>query len=304
MKSFFTFIRSFFSIGFLGLIFLFMALALFIGAFSTVITFNSFDITFQRIDALSALEGEVSSNLREMEINESYYAYAMEYGTPVTDELEKVNSYAAQVTQTIDSLIAEGHFTAELSYTYTEDYTQMINDFRTALEQHQQTFQQVVSAYQAEDYENARNILQESASENTDLQAMLKDIITLVNAERMDAAQTFPSDIVFAIQGTSIALIAILLLALWGYRGIALLAQPLINLTNAVIATGGDQYRPELTGAERKLRNPAGRMARSLDAFAKATQQRDAAQKQEINDLREKLYESRRSRLKISGPSR
>lgn len=303
MKNFITLIRSLFSIGFLGLIFLFMALALFIGAGSAVINFDSFDITFQRIEALSALEDQVSNHLRSMELNEVYYAFAMEYGYDVTDELEQVADHAAQMNQSIDDLMNNGHFSDELSYTYTDDYTQTINEFRDALEQHKLTFQKVVEAYEAEDYENARIILQESANENANLQAILRSIINTVDSERMTAAQEFPSDITIAIQGISIALITILLLALWGYRGIALLAQPVINLTNAVIATGGDKYRSELTDTERKLRNPAGQMARALDSFAKTIEKRDAAQKQEINDLREELYESRRSRLKISGPS-
>lgn len=301
MKSILTIFRSFFSIGFLGLIFLFMALALFIGAFSAVINFLSFDTTFQRIEALTILEDQASNHLREMELNEVYYSYAMEYGTPVTDELEKAAEHAVQINQIFDDLIDQGHFTEELSYIYIGDYTQTISDFRETLETHLLTFEQVVSAYEAGDFDTARLTLQESANENTDLQAMLKDIIMLVNAERVDAAKEFPSEILTAIQGTSIALIVILLLALWGYRGIAMLTQPLINLTNAVIAIGGDRYRPELTTRERKLRNPAGQMARALDAFAKSIQQRDAAQKQEVNDLREKLYKSRRSRLKISG---
>jgi hypothetical protein len=129
---------------------------------------------------------------------------------------------------------------------------------------------------------------------------MLEDIITLIDSDRMGAAQQFPADITFAIQGISIALIIMMLLALWGYRGISLLTQPLTDLTNAVIAIGGDHYRSELLEKVSRLRNPAGRFARALEAFAQAIEQRDGSLKQEISNLRERLYESRRSRLKIS----
>jgi hypothetical protein len=302
MKNISTIIRSFFSMGFLGWILPFMAVALFFGAYPVISHFQAFDKVWQRVDALTVLENQVSNHLQEMELDELRYIYAMEYETPVADELETAADHAAQINQLIDDLVAAGHFTAKKEY--SAESIEMLSEFQNDLGGHQKTFEQVALAYQSDDTETAQEYLTESESENADLQILLKDIIANVDADRTDAVRQFPSAMTAAIQSASIALIIMMLLALAGYRGIALLTQPLTNLTNAVVAAGGDRYRTDLTAAERKLHNSAGIMARALDIFAKAIEQRDAAQKQAIADLRERLYESRRSRLKISGPGR
>ena len=305
MKSMLTFIRSFFSIGFLGLVFALMTIAILIGAASATLNFSSFETIWRRIDALTALEDKAAVALREMELNELYYAYALDYGTPLTDELEKVTKDAAQVNQVFDDLIDQGHFTPTLGY--PEEAMPYVDDFRSQLAQHLQTFDQVVLVYQEAartgDYETAYQLMDTAQEQNAGLQDMLKQMIFFLDADRMQASQAFPQDISTAIWGTGFALISLLLMALWGFRAINQLLQPVVDLTNAVVAIGGDQYHPNLLAKILSQGSPVGRFARDLDKFAKTIEQRDAALKQEVASLRQQFYEARRRRLKIATPS-
>ncbi len=295
-------IRSLFSMRGLGLIFMLMALAILVGSFAAIANLISFDRIWQRVDALAALEDQVSVHLREMQLQELYYTYAIDYETPLSDELDKAANHAAQIDRILDDLVAAGHYGAEKGYAQEE--IGMFNDFRALLAQHRQAFDRMVQTYESGGVEAAIEGIIAIQEENDELQSMLGELIAFLDADRLAAARVFPEYASFAILGASIALVATLLLALWGYRAIALLTQPVVDLTNAVIAIGGDQYRPELLGKMLKQGGPPGRFARALDAFAQAIERRDASLKQEIDSLREQLYESRRRRLKISTPTR
>ncbi|MFN2166841.1 MAG: hypothetical protein ACK2U9_11345 [Anaerolineae bacterium] len=294
-------IRSLFSMGLLGWVFLFMALAIALGSYAALSNLDSFEVTWERMDALAALEDQVSVHLREMQLNELYFAYAIDFETPLTDVRDEVAYHAAEIDQILDDLVADGHFTEELDY-YPEDID-LLGEFRALLDQHGQSFDEVVQTYESGDVDAAIDDILWLEEENYELQWRLDELVTNLDADRLDAALLFPEDIAFALRGASIALVVMLLLALAGYRAISQLTQPVMDLTNAVIAIGGDRYRPELLGNLLKKSGPAGRFARALDAFAWAIDDRDASLKTEIADLREQLYESRRRRLKISGPS-
>lgn len=294
-------LRALFSMGSLGWIFLLMALAIFVGSFAAVGNFLSFETTWQRIDVLDALEGDVSLHLREIQLNELYFVYALAYETAPSDELDAVVYHADEIDLILEDLLAEGHFTADLDY-YEEDIA-LLDGFWTLLDQHRESFAGVVEIYESGDVDGAIEGILALREEHEELQGVLRELIASLDADRLYAAQTFPEDIEFALWGVSAAVVAMLLLALGGYRAIAQVTRPVVELTNAVIAIGGDRYHPEMLDRLLKRRGPAGRLARALDAFARAIEERDAAQKTAIENLREQLYESRRRRLKISSPA-
>ena len=295
-------LRALFSMGSLGGVFLLMALAVFVGSFAAIGNFLSFETTWQRIDALNALEGDVSLHLREVQLNELFFAYALDYDTPLGDELEAVAYHADEIDLLLDDLEAEGHFSAELDYE-AEDIA-LYDEFRALLDQHRESWAEVVERYDSGDVDGAVEDALARGEEHDELQGVLRELVARLDADRLYAARTLPEDIAFALQGVSAALVALLLLALAGYSAIAQVTRPVVELTNAVIAIGGDRYRPEILGRLLKRRGPAGRMARALDAFARAIDARDAARKGEIDALRKELYASRRRRLKISNPER
>jgi len=295
-------LRALFSMGLLGWVFMFMALAIFVGSFAAIANLISFETTWQRIDALDALEGDISMHVREVQLNELFFAYALDYETALSDELDAAAYHADEIDRLLDELEAEGHFTADLDY-YEEDIA-LYEEVRALLDQHRESFAGVVESHAAGDVEGAVAGTLALQEEHEELQWTLHELIASLDADRLDAAQTFPEDIAFALQGVSAATVAMLLLALVGYRVIAQMTRPVVDLTNAVIAIGGDRYRPEVLGRLLKRGGPVGRLARALDAFARAIEERDVTRKAAIGNLREELYQSRRRRLKISNPER
>ncbi|MBN1138608.1 MAG: hypothetical protein JXM73_18625 [Anaerolineae bacterium] len=294
--------RSFFSIGWLGFTLLCMALAVLLGSFAAVYNLDALEMTWERIDALATLEDQVSVSLRDMQLNELAFLYALDYETSLGDELDAAAADAAEIDRLLDDLIVEGHFTEELDY--EQEDIDLLGEFRAMLGQHRHSFDDLVEAYDSGDVDAAVDGVFGLQDEHEDLQWLLADLIASLDAYRLYTAWLFPQDVAFALLGTAIALVAMLLLALVGYHAIARLTRPVVDLTNAVIAIGGDRYRSGLVDSLLKRGGPAGGFARALDAFAGALDARDEALKQEIDDLREELYESRRRRLKISGPNR
>lgn len=295
-------LRALSSMGSLGWVFLFMALAIFVGSFAAAANLSSFETTWLRIDAMEAMEGQVSFYLREIQLNELFFVYALDYGTPLGDELDAAIYNADEIDLVLDDLVAEGHFSADLDY-YEQDIA-LFDEFRALLDQHRQSLDEAVESYESGDVDGAIKDILALREEHAELQWVLQDLIASLDADRLYAAQVLPEDIAFALQGVSAALVAMLLLALAGYRAITQLTRPVVEMVNAVIAIGGDRYRPEMLGSLLKRGGPVGRLARTLDAFAQAIEARDAALKTEIDTLRERLYESRRRRLRISSPNR
>jgi hypothetical protein len=296
-----TLFRSLVSMAQFSLILLLMTFSVLLGGIATIRNFASFTIVWQRSDALEALENRVSTALREMQKNELHYYYTLSYGLSQDNALEQIAANQAQILAILDELAAKGHFTAELDY--AEEQILLVDSFRTLLDPHLLTIDQVAQAYLNADEDTALQILEIAQEENFVLEETLKALIAGVDAERNAALQTFPADVAFAVQGISLAIAAMLLLALLGYRAINHLTNPLHELTNAVIAIGGDRYKAELLGATLRQKGPPGVLARRLDEFAQAIQQRDASLKQEISRLREQFYEARRRRLKVSRPN-
>lgn len=301
MKNLITFLRSFFSMGILGLIFFLIVCVVFLGAVVALRNFDTFNVAWARADVLNVLEDQVSSALHEMQLNELYFVFASRYGTPLTDEAVEMLNYTAEINATLDDLIAHGHFTSRLQY--SEIDIARLEYFRTQLDEHQQTFVEMGRAYSRDNPQLVIELMASALEENADLQETLGALIASVDADRTATSQAFMIEITRTIQSIGVAIVVLLILGLWGYWAIARLVQPLLGLANMVIAIGGDQYRPELAERVIKTPGPAGRLASSLDAFAKYVDQRDAGFKQEIDHLRQQLFESRRRRLKLAQPA-
>ncbi len=286
-------IRSILSLSLLGLILLLMAGAVFLGASAALRTFASFEQVWKNIDALAALEDRASFHLGEMQGQELAYAFANEYETEPGDEPQRAARHLAETSRILDELAAQGHFAAQ---------TATLETFRALLDGHRATFEKVVTDYASGDQASAQTGMELAEEQVAGLQDLLAELVAGVDAGRAEAAQALSQEITLAIQMISAAVVATMLLALLAYRAASRLTEPLFDLTNAVIAAGGDQYRPELTAEVIRQGGQAGRFARALDAFASTIERRHAGEKQEIARLRQELYESRRRRMKIARP--
>ena len=298
MKKLQLWLRSLLSMRLLGSILVLMALAMLLGALAAARGLASFNAAWECVDALAVLEDQVSVTLGQMQIEELSHVFALDYETGSSAGLEAAAHSVDQVDELLAGLADAGYFTAEGGY-QDEDIA-LFEDFRARLAGHRKSWAALVETYGPGDSNEASAGLADLQAEYADLQVMLSELVSRLESDRLVAAQALPGDSALAMTGVSAALVTLLLLALLGYRAVAQLTLPVADLTNAVVAIGGDQYRPELLS--HNAGGPCGHMARALDAFAYAVEQRDAGLKQEIEALREDLAESRHRRLKISRP--
>jgi hypothetical protein len=297
MKQISTYLRAFFSLGWLGLVILLMALAVSLGAFSQ--TSDPFDAAVERMSVLSELESEIALDLAEKQVQESLEFFSLSYGLPSSGALEKAGLAEARISETLAGLEQTESFLGGEEF-YSSDLTSKVQNFNQARTTHREDFEYTVNfadELEEEDILDAVYTLEES---NENLTFLLRGIITTVDQDRQTALADFPDDITGSIIIIVLALVVTFILALFGYQAIASAVRPLIHLQNTLTTIGGDVYRPGATPAT----GASSQLAKALDALAQAEQARNQAAKQEIEKLRQELYESRRRRLRIYQPGK
>jgi len=304
MKHILTPFKALITLGWLGVIILFMAGVIQFASFSQGSV--PFDTEMEKMDALTILEGDVAYRLGSMQTSESFYVYAREYGLEAQEHLDDILAEDTAIDASLEEMTGLGYFAVvEEDYfndspgldSYTpETLLREFNDLRAA---HRQTFDQIIAAYDAQDPETAWALEEEAFDQNQAMGDKLKEVIDWIEQDRLIAASEFPSDAGVGIQWACFGFAAVIALALLGYQRISATTRPLRDLANVMTAIGGDQYRANLLGDLLKKGGPAGGLARALNELAQALQVRDAGMKNEVETQRQQLYESRRRRLKV-----
>lgn len=296
MKFLLNFFKSFFSLGTFGLMIALMIGLIFFASIS--IWSEPFDMIQDRIDLLNVLEDDASAQISLMQLNEAYTIFTFEYGTEEDDDTAQVARDAdAAITEILDELWDYGYFDDDTPY--AEDIVAVLDEFDDLRATHRETFEEVLAAYEAEDFDEAQQLLMQLQSEDVWISDSFQDLIQYVERGRLNAMNEFPEDANFGITVAAISLLSLLLLSLLGYTRVATATSPLHRFRNAITAIGGDQYRPELLGNLLKQRGRAGKLARALDKLAREQQTQNAGLKADVERLRQELYESRRQRLKL-----
>lgn len=297
MKQISTYLRAFFSLGWLGLVILLMALAVSLGAFSQ--SSDPFNAAVERMSVLGELESEVALDLAEKQVQESLEFFSLSYGLPSLGAVEKAGLAEARISETLAGLEQAESFVGSEEF-YRSNRTLQLQEFNQFRTTHREDFEYATSfanELSDEDFFDAIYTLEEG---NEMLAFQLRDIVTTVEQDRQLALADFADDITNSILIIVFALVVTFILALFGYQAIASAVRPLIHLQNTITTIGGDVYRPGKTSAA----GASSQLAKALDSLAQAEQARNQAAKQEIEKLRQELYESRRRRLRVYQPGK
>jgi hypothetical protein len=295
MKFLATLPKIFISLGMVGLVMALMAGLILYASLSE--RSESFYRIQERMQLLDVLEDDITVTLNQMQRSEVFTAFSLEYFAEADNESAQEARYAdAEISGLLEDLRTAGHFDSYLAY--DSEFAAELETFNDLRAFHRETFEQMVRAYEEENTEEGQALLLQLQEENQSLNSSLQALVRYAERGRLDAVGEFPQD---ANAGILIATasLTLLLLALVGYIYVAAVTRPLNRLSNAITAIGGDQYRPELLGNILKQAGPAGNLARALDYLAQEQQGQNAGLKIEIERLRQELYESRRSRLKL-----
>lgn len=296
MKAIWIYLKGFLSFWTLALIVTLMGATLFLTAAYHFP--SSFTAVLARMHVLNVLEGQVSSDLSSMQLHQARAIFAHSYLLPAEEHLEKAKQAHESIRQQLTELTNDDLFT-ENPELYISDTSQQLNDFSAALDTHQKLFDQTLAFIDARNDKEAFAALDELETQSVELNDALTTLIVAVEQDRQAALAAFPVEANQGILLNSIGLVICIVLALIGYRVIASTVQPLRHLRNIMTSIGGDQYRASSYRDLLAHGGTAGNLARMLDQLAQEEQARNAGAKQEIERLRQELYESRRRRLKL-----
>lgn len=296
MKAILIFLKGLLSFWSLALVILLMGATLFLAAGS------HFPLSFSSIQArmyvLDTLEGQVSADLSFMQLHEARAIFAYSYNLPPEEHLKKATQASENIHSQLSELAESGGLDADPEL-YASDISIPLSGFTTALDTHQKLFDQVLAAIEAGNDDETYAALDELESQSVDLNDALKTLIVSVEQDRLAAFAAFPAEANEGILYNSIGIAVCLLLALIGYRVIASMVHPLRQVRNILTSIAGDQYRASSYRDLLAQGGPGGNLARMLDQLAQQEQAHNAGSKQEIERLRQELYESRRRRLKL-----
>jgi hypothetical protein len=307
MKILNSFFKAIFSSGLLGLVMFLMAATILWGSLGQ--GSKPFEVTLERMEALNKFQNEIVYALNSMQTSEAYAVFVLGFRESEEDiqyekTPEEINQYAESaridLEQEMSSLKSDGHLGPQSLY--KTDLTGQTQAFLATISAHREMFNQALSDLEAGKGEIG-SITEQLEQDNQALNLQLVDLITSVEQDRLAAQEAFPRDINQNVAFAVVSLTFCMLLALVGYQAIAITVRPLRSLRNMVTAIGGDQYRPETQSNLLRKRGEAGDLARALDRLARGEQARTASLHQEIERLRQELYESRRKRLKIFHPT-
>lgn len=296
MKTISIYLKGLFSFWTLALVVILMGITLFLTATNHFP--NSFTAIQSRMHVLNVLEGQLSSDLSSMQLHQARALFAYSYDLPAEEHLEKAKQASESVRKQLAELTDNGFF-KENANLYASDISHQLNDFIAALNTRQELFDSAVAVIQKENADETSTALDDLETQSVDLNDALTTLIVSVEQDRQAALAAFPAEANRGILINSISLVICLILALIGYRVIASTVQPLRHLRNILTSIGGDQYHAASYRDLMAQGGPGGNLARMLDKLAQEEQTRNAGAKQEIERLRQELYESRRKRLKL-----
>lgn len=293
MKKISLFLKSIFSLGVLGLIILLMA-GLLLAAGVLQLASPLVD-SIGQILLIDAFENVLGYQLGELQIQEGYTLFYLEYGF----DADETVALAAEADAFIDDLFLQMEDDdAFFGIFAEEEISQMVDDFNQLRKEHRQTFARLVEAYASGD--DPVPLITQLQEENMALKYTLHQITILLKQGWLDIQSELPASLNVLILLISAMLVVLLFTGLAGYLLVSARLRPINQLTNAITAIGGDRYQDEMLATLANRHDAAGRLARALAAFAHHLEEKTAGQKEEVRQLRQALFESRRRRLKVS----
>jgi methyl-accepting chemotaxis protein len=170
--------------------------------------------------------------------------------------------------------------------------------------EYRQTFDEIANAAEAGDWSRVEDLQEISSRETAAMDNQFDALIFDAEIAIMRAVQEGIEGVQWAILAAAISLILLPILAVWAFVVASRITQPILTLTNAVVAIAGDQFRPEHLRDVSDRNDDLGRLSQALEQLAETTKNREQALRQEMRELREQLYEARRRKRLPTSPGR
>jgi methyl-accepting chemotaxis protein len=247
---------------------------------------------YEQMLKLDQLEDAMVSSLLEQKIQQDHFV--------LSDGEQSYLDVHARAGEQIDETIA---WYESFELLLRPDEVNAIEKLAHLQQEYRQTFAGIVTAANAGDGEKSAQLQELSASQMAQMHEQLANLMHAAKSTLADASEQARIQGRRSIMSNVIALMLLPLLAIWAFLVAGRITQPVLTLTNAVVAIEGDQYRPEILAETGDRRDSLGQLARAVDEMAQAIETREQALETEITELREELYQVRR-RKRLRGAAR
>jgi hypothetical protein len=273
------------SLGVFGIILLLTAILVSASLLASRAMSEPFDAAYEQMTKLFILGDEIIYYLQEIESNQAQFLLSQ------GDEsyLPGLNQAVADMQEVLGSVQEDGIF-------YEEDEQALFDNIVVAFEQRQQTFQAMSSAMTAQDRAQMESLQSAYRSQSQSMMQQVQDLVFLVTTKHLAKQIRLNLSVVQAVKVSVACLILMPFLALWAFGESSRITQPILTLTNAVVAIEGNRFRPDLLADLAGRRDLLGRLAHDLEDLADTLSEREEILQQEVDDLREQLHETRRRR--------
>ncbi len=201
-----------------------------------------------------------------------------------------------QASLTLDTLIAE---LRELTESESHLELDLIEHDREAIEA---DFEEVAAL--VDEGEVDIQLLDEVFRAEEGIDQQLDDMVFEADIALEEEVEAVSNQNQSAVLAGLVGLIIFPLLAIWAFLVSSKLTQPILSLTNAVVAAKGNRYRVELLEEALDRHDGLGKLAQAIDTMAESLSEQEAALQREVDTLNQQLHESRRRKMVLTGLAR
>lgn len=292
-----NFFRALSSLGVLGFILLASVVIIGwsgLGVTSLVIPLGDIYTQTDKRDTL----GEIKYDLLAQQINETYFVSTQD--KQYADEYNQRSSELDQALDTYQASLTEASASGE---DVTEELT-AFEAFTLTQAEYRQTFADMVAAGAADNWDEVNRLTETTDSQTATMDKQVDDLLFKVETALTRAEQQTNQQAQQLILVGVISLVILPLLAIWAFAIAGRITQPVLTLTNAVIAVEGNQFRPDLLADAIDRGGRLGRLAQTVERMAQTIKSREEALQHDVEELREQLYETRRRKRLPTSPKR
>jgi hypothetical protein len=277
------------SLGAFGLILLLVAVIVLSSTLATISMARPFVSAYERQNILGAIQDRLVVRQLRQSVQEMLFILSSYTGEQDPSALlVEVDSNR----KGFDQELAEVQQQAQSIFSPSE--LALLDELAAAQGEHRLTFDLLAQAYLSGNKQEADRLEEIVRSEDQAMRQKMQTLSFLVEGNWQADLQEFTGRARNALIIAILGLVLLIILTTWAIYLAGKLTDPLLALTNAVVAIGGGHFRSEMVADVAGRGDALGHFARRLEDLSDVLKKRDDLLENEISDMKQQLYQQRR----------
>lgn len=274
------------SLGIFGVILLGNLAIITWSGFSVIALRSPLSLVYQHVEKHDLLE-QINYQVLEQKIQESYLVLS-----------GGQSLYLGNLTtanQELDRLLAA--YLDRPAAAMTSGELELLQRLRAEQAIYRANMQEIVNALAADQQDTVAALRAVTTAQSALMQEDLKSMHYLVQIELLQVREVTTQRVQQAVLAGVLGLLGLPLLVMWAFGRASQVTQPLLTLTNAVVAIEGPRHPEQLLAGLSEQRGALGELAQALDEMGRATGARRQAAAAEVAALHAQLQQERRRKI-------